>query len=110
MTASELFSALRWLEIQVEVPVVHDLLRRLDSDDDGRLNPEVSPISLHDRPYSFTEAVHGHEPWCVRSCTKAVFVQDFTSGFAAGDPQADTSALGAVTQVRQSAFILLGLQ
>lgn len=61
MTASELFSALRWLEIQVEVPVVHDLLRRLDSDDDGRLSPEVSPISLHDRPYSFTETVHEHE-------------------------------------------------
>lgn len=38
LSASELFSGLRWLEIQVVVPQIHQLLRMFDANEDGLLS------------------------------------------------------------------------
>ena len=57
MSCSELYSALRWLQLQPSVDLVHEAMRRLDTDDDGCLTVDDFVCALQrDQPAADAEA------------------------------------------------------
>ena len=55
MSCSELYSALRWLQLQPSVDLVHEAMRRLDTDDDGCLTVDDFVCALQrDQPNDFS--------------------------------------------------------
>ena len=57
MSCSELYSALRWLQLQPSVDLVHEAMRRLDTDDDGCLTVDDFVCALQrDQPAADADA------------------------------------------------------
>ena len=57
MSCSELYSSLRWLQLQPSVDLVHEAMRRLDTDDDGCLTVDDFVCALQrDQPAADAEA------------------------------------------------------